>query len=327
MAWSEDGTAVFAFRGTSKQQDAWQDLKLLRRGIPFLEEKYPGVKAHVGALLSPPAGALVKLSLVTCLHITSSDVQARGCLNSMQPIDFRQRLCKMITPAQSCVTSVASSASSSRVSTASLGQCDLKCRISPVMLSCRPSSPCAGFQQQLSAVLNADDVEHNIGEALMKLSGGRQPNRVICTGHSLGGALATLCAPWCAIEYPKADIRCVTFGSPRVGAQTLSPPMPFRPCAQVVRSSLSGARRHDAAFCRVVLCGRMQALVTVEDSIQQDFAEPHGCIFAGNNKFKAAFHALVGTSLRVVYNGDPIPTMPPAYKCVPLSFRTLALMR
>jgi len=41
---------VFAFRGTSKQQDAWQDLKLLRRGIPFLEEKYPGVKAHVGAL-------------------------------------------------------------------------------------------------------------------------------------------------------------------------------------------------------------------------------------------------------------------------------------
>jgi hypothetical protein len=32
-------------------------------------------------------------------------------------------------------------------------------------------------------VLNADDVEHNIGEALKKLSGGRQPGRVICTGH------------------------------------------------------------------------------------------------------------------------------------------------
>ena len=41
----------------------------------------------------------------------------------------------------------------------------------------------AGFQQQLSAVLNAEDVEHNIGEALKKLSGGRQPGRVICTGH------------------------------------------------------------------------------------------------------------------------------------------------
>ena len=48
VAWSGDGTAVFAFRGTSKQQDAWQDLKLLRRSIPFLEEMYPGVKAHVG---------------------------------------------------------------------------------------------------------------------------------------------------------------------------------------------------------------------------------------------------------------------------------------
>ena len=61
MAWSEDGTAVFAFRGTSKQQDAWQDLKLLRRGIPFLEEMYPGVKAHVGA---PPARLCCPLS--TC---------------------------------------------------------------------------------------------------------------------------------------------------------------------------------------------------------------------------------------------------------------------
>jgi hypothetical protein len=53
VAWSGDGTAVFAFRGTSKQQDAWQDLKLLRRGIPFLEGMYPGVKAHVGAHRRP----------------------------------------------------------------------------------------------------------------------------------------------------------------------------------------------------------------------------------------------------------------------------------
>ena len=34
----------------------------------------------------------------------------------------------------------------------------------------------------------------------------------------------------------------------------------------------------------------------------------------------------MGTSLRVVYNGDPIPTMPPAYKCALLSFRTPVLM-
>ena len=38
-----------------------------------------------------------------------------------------------------------------------------------------------------------DEKPHlHLGKALAELSGGRQPNRVICTGHSLGGALATL---------------------------------------------------------------------------------------------------------------------------------------
>lgn len=32
-----------------------------------------------------------------------------------------------------------------------------------------------------------------------------------------GGALATLAAVWASFEYPRADIRCVTLGSPRVG--------------------------------------------------------------------------------------------------------------
>ncbi|KAH7434582.1 hypothetical protein KP509_06G024300 [Ceratopteris richardii] len=42
--------------------------------------------------------------------------------------------------------------------------------------------------------------------------------RVICIGHSLGGALATLCAHWCRrVAYPKAEIYCITIGSPRVG--------------------------------------------------------------------------------------------------------------
>lgn len=32
----------------------------------------------------------------------------------------------------------------------------------------------------------------HMGKVLQELSGGRAPNRVLCTGHSLGGALATL---------------------------------------------------------------------------------------------------------------------------------------
>ena len=63
-------------------------------------------------------------------------------------------------------------------------------------------------------------------------------------------------AAWAAIEYPHADIRCVTFGSPRVA----------------------------------------------------------------NRKFKRAFHALVGTSLRLTYGGDPVPSIPPNFRCVNVGF-------
>jgi predicted lipase len=41
--------------------------------------------------------------------------------------------------------------------------------------------------------------------------------KVIITGHSLGGALATLCSLDMAINFPLREIICVTFGSPRVG--------------------------------------------------------------------------------------------------------------
>ena len=40
---------------------------------------------------------------------------------------------------------------------------------------------------------------------------------IIFSGHSLGGALATVSALNYSYEYPDAEIDCVTFGSPRVG--------------------------------------------------------------------------------------------------------------
>lgn len=50
----------------------------------------------------------------------------------------------------------------------------------------------AGFLQQFAAVTDDARSHLHLAKALAALSGGRQPNRVLCTGHSLGGALATL---------------------------------------------------------------------------------------------------------------------------------------
>jgi len=45
-----------------------------------------------------------------------------------------------------------------------------------------------------------------------------EANSVICIGHSLGGALATLCAYDIKHNYPNIQtLSCYTFGSPRVG--------------------------------------------------------------------------------------------------------------
>ena len=57
---------------------------------------------------------------------------------------------------------------------------------------------CAGFLQQFAAVSSLADPENSLSEVLKELSGGAVPNRVLCCGHSLGGALATLggCPLW-----------------------------------------------------------------------------------------------------------------------------------
>jgi predicted lipase len=52
---------------------------------------------------------------------------------------------------------------------------------------------------------------------MLKQSGGRAPDRVVLIGHSLGGAVAQLAALWATLQFPRADVRAVTFGSPRVG--------------------------------------------------------------------------------------------------------------
>ena len=54
-------------------------------------------------------------------------------------------------------------------------------------------------------------------QVILKMSKGVAPDRIVVIGHSLGGAVAQLAALWATLQFPRADVRAITFGSPRVG--------------------------------------------------------------------------------------------------------------
>lgn len=68
----------------------------------------------------------------------------------------------------------------------------------------------AGFKGQLDQVW--DDVQLYLG--------GLQNRRLYVTGHSLGGAMATICASRLAATFNINVVALYTYGSPRVGDQT-----------------------------------------------------------------------------------------------------------
>jgi hypothetical protein len=74
-----------------------------------------------------------------------------------------------------------------------------------------------GFLTHFTGLTSASDKARNIATAVLSLTNGKQPSRAICTGHSMGGALASLGATWAALQFPTAEVRCITFGAPRVG--------------------------------------------------------------------------------------------------------------
>ncbi|KAL4443465.1 hypothetical protein ABPG75_011202 [Micractinium tetrahymenae] len=75
----------------------------------------------------------------------------------------------------------------------------------------------SGFLKQLNALVSDADGGKTITRVVAELSKGKPVGRVICTGHSLGAALATLGAGWAAVQWPEADVRCFSFASPHVG--------------------------------------------------------------------------------------------------------------
>jgi Lipase (class 3) len=54
----------------------------------------------------------------------------------------------------------------------------------------------AGFMRQFASVTDVEHPERHIGLVMNELSNASEPTRVLCCGHSLGGALATLGAAW-----------------------------------------------------------------------------------------------------------------------------------
>lgn len=60
-----------------------------------------------------------------------------------------------------------------------------------------------------------DGLRDDLRDKILTIYG--TPKKIEICGHSLGGALATLCALWCAREWEQAEITCLTVASPRVG--------------------------------------------------------------------------------------------------------------
>ena len=70
----------------------------------------------------------------------------------------------------------------------------------------------SGFLTQFNTV--KDEINQDIIEYRKDPDG---DNHLIFTGHSLGGALATIASVYYGSLYPDMSISCITFGSPRVG--------------------------------------------------------------------------------------------------------------
>lgn len=74
-----------------------------------------------------------------------------------------------------------------------------------------------GFREQMFELTSDASDENSIEVQLNKMMGDDYPRLIKITGHSLGGAVASLLGPWAAYTWPKATILVVTSGQPKPG--------------------------------------------------------------------------------------------------------------
>jgi predicted lipase len=76
-----------------------------------------------------------------------------------------------------------------------------------------------GDPKQTAIAVHGGFIEayQSIRDAMFKVAKDSPLKPIICTGHSLGGALATLCAVDIQYNLPDKRVTCYTYGSPKVG--------------------------------------------------------------------------------------------------------------
>lgn len=93
---------------------------------------------------------------------------------------------------------------------------DVAFRMTQISWLPEEQSPVLVHEGFLVAFDNLVDNDDRLRSAIVHLTNG-PPTKIQICGHSLGAALAVLCALWCRTQWPEADITCLTLGSPRVG--------------------------------------------------------------------------------------------------------------
>ena len=62
-----------------------------------------------------------------------------------------------------------------------------------------------------------ESIKENLHQKICALLSLKHIDHIVCTGHSLFGAVSTIIALDCTLRYESKTISCITFGSPRVG--------------------------------------------------------------------------------------------------------------